>query len=78
MNPLAESARVSSRLPLVVRALSLRDVEREIGANVVVAADLPDPLVGFRMIGGASALWMSRGTESVWLVAFAKTEMRAL
>ena len=78
MNPLAESARVSSRLPLVVRALTLRDVEREIGANVLAAGDLPAPLAGFRMIGVASALGMSRGTDSVWLVAFAKTEMRAL
>ena len=69
---------MSSRLPLVVRALSLRDVEAEVGANVVVVADLPDPLAGFRMIGGASALGISRDADSVWLVAFAKTEMRAL
>src|SRR2546429_5474906 len=49
-----------------------RSVEGEVGANVVAAGDLPAPLAGFRMIGGASALGMSRGTDSMWLVAFAK------
>ncbi|HEV8235713.1 MAG TPA: GNAT family N-acetyltransferase [Gemmatimonadaceae bacterium] len=66
------------RLPLVVRALTLEEIEGLAGANSVTPEDLPRPLTGFRIVGGPLALSMSRGDEGVWQAAFARIEMRAL
>ena len=69
---------MSSRPPLVVRALTLEDVEREIGATNVTGEDLPQALTGFRAIDGASALALFRGADCAWLAAFARVELSAL
>lgn len=67
---------MSSRPLLVVRALSVRQAQSDLGTSGTGVDELPKPIRGFRVVAGPWVLAVFRGADCAWIAAFAQSELR--